>query len=576
MLWYYYTAFIISLILSVLYIARWQKHFDVNITISYFLMPLSILAFCMMYHSGDDTTMRIGTKLIYIGGCFLPWFIDMAIAGLCKVQVPRSIRVSTFLLNLFFYSMVLTVGYFPWFYKYFTMVDMGHYYMAVKEYGFMHSIFYVLVMAYQFAGFGIILYSFFLKNQISRKILGLLVLPQVVTVVAYLFNRYMPAGLDAIPLTYIFAQIIYLFIADQMALYDVSEMVVESLVQSGETGFITLTDKFRYLGSNETAKNIIPKLRNLRADQSIRGIGELEKDIIPELEKYTKDGKNKKIEHNRLMLEKKGENETEYYTVTLDYLQDGLRRRGFQIFFENDTKNQQYIRLQEKYTDELETEVEAKTQKILQMHDNLILSMASMVESRDNSTGGHIKRTSVGVRILIGEMKKDNKFNLSEEFCNDIIKAAPMHDLGKIAVKDSILQKKGSFNPGEFDQMKEHAAEGARIVHEILKDTEDESFKIIAENVAHYHHERIDGSGYPMGLKGDEIPLEARIMAIADVYDALVSKRCYKERMSFEEADSIIMNGMGTQFDKRLEDIYVAARPKLEEFYTYCRNNGEA
>ena len=115
--------------------------------------------------------------------------------------------------------------------------------------------------------------------------------------------------------------------------------------------------------------------------------------------------------------------------------------------------------------------------------------------------------------------------------------------------------------------MKKHAAEGAKIVHEILKDTDDESFKQIAENVAHYHHERWDGSGYPEGLKGEEIPLEARIMAIADVYDALVSKRVYKEKMSYDKADAIIMDGMGKHFDEALKDAYVHARPKLEEYY---------
>ena len=159
-------------------------------------------------------------------------------------------------------------------------------------------------------------------------------------------------------------------------------------------------------------------------------------------------------------------------------------------------------------------------------------------------------------------------FDLSEDFCRNIIKAAPMHDLGKIAVDDAILRKPGRFTDEEFAIMKTHAAEGARIVHEILKGTDDEQFKILAENVAHYHHERWDGSGYPEGLSGEDIPLEARIMAIADVYDALVSKRVYKDRMSFEQADRIIMEGMGKHFDKRLEPCYVAARPRLEEYYS--------
>ena len=115
--------------------------------------------------------------------------------------------------------------------------------------------------------------------------------------------------------------------------------------------------------------------------------------------------------------------------------------------------------------------------------------------------------------------------------------------------------------------MKTHAAEGARIVHEILKGTPDIEFHILAENVAHYHHERWDGSGYPEGLRGEEIPFEARIMAIADVYDALVSRRVYKEKMPAEKANAIILSGMGSQFDPGLRSCYLAALPALEDYY---------
>ena len=222
--------------------------------------------------------------------------------------------------------------------------------------------------------------------------------------------------------------------------------------------------------------------------------------------------------------------------------------------------------IQTKYNEELQKEVAAKTERIVTLHDQFVMGMATMVEGRDNSTGGHIRRTSTGVKMLVEEMQKD--VQLSDSFCEKIIKAAPMHDLGKIAIDDSILRKPGRFTPEEFEVMKTHSAEGARIVSDILKDTDDEEFRKIAVNVAHYHHERVDGSGYPDGLKGDEIPLEARIMAIADVYDALVSKRVYKESYSFEKADRIIIEGMGTQFDPSLQPYYEAARPKLEAYYT--------
>ena len=171
------------------------------------------------------------------------------------------------------------------------------------------------------------------------------------------------------------------------------------------------------------------------------------------------------------------------------------------------------------------------------------------------------------MRILIDEIKKEGAHDLTGEFCRDIIKAAPMHDLGKIAVDDAILRKPGRFTDEEFAIMKQHAAEGARVIHEILRNTDDESFKIVAENVAHFHHERWDGSGYPEGLSGEQIPFEARVMAIADVYDALVSKRVYKEAFSYEKADAIISEGMGTQFDPGLKTVYEHARPRLEAYY---------
>jgi putative two-component system response regulator len=156
----------------------------------------------------------------------------------------------------------------------------------------------------------------------------------------------------------------------------------------------------------------------------------------------------------------------------------------------------------------------------------------------------------------------------------DVIKAAPMHDLGKIAVDDAVLRKPGRFTDEEYEKMKQHAAEGARVIHEILLHTDDASFKVVAENVAHYHHERWDGKGYPMGLRGEQIPLEARIMAVADVYDALVSKRVYKEAFDFEKADRIIMEGMGTQFDPGLKQVYSNARDRLENYYAQIAQGG--
>ena len=201
------------------------------------------------------------------------------------------------------------------------------------------------------------------------------------------------------------------------------------------------------------------------------------------------------------------------------------------------------------------------------LQDKLVLGMATMVEGRDNSTGGHIKRTSDVVRFLVEEMIKDPSLDLNATFYQSLIKAAPMHDLGKITIDDVILRKPGKFTPEEYQTMKTHSASGAVILTQILKDVTDKNFEMVAINVAHYHHERWDGKGYPQGLKGEEIPLEARIMAIADVYDALVSKRVYKDEFSFDEAYRIIIENMGKQFDPGLERYFDRARKRIENYY---------
>ena len=146
-------------------------------------------------------------------------------------------------------------------------------------------------------------------------------------------------------------------------------------------------------------------------------------------------------------------------------------------------------------------------------------------------------------------------------------RSAPMHDLGKITVDDRILRKQGTFTADEYEIMKTHAAEGARIVRRILTGIEDRKFVEVAVNVAHYHHEKVNGTGYPDGLKGKEIPIEARIMALADVFDALVSERCYKEAFSFDKACSIIEEEAGSHFDKQLAEVFLSCRSELETLY---------
>ena len=210
-----------------------------------------------------------------------------------------------------------------------------------------------------------------------------------------------------------------------------------------------------------------------------------------------------------------------------------------------------------------------KNEAISTFQSGMINVMADLVESRDQSTGEHIKNTSSYVEIICDELIKEGKFSdiLDEEFKNNIVSSAPMHDIGKIKVSDTILNKPGKFEPWEYEIMKTHAEEGAKIIRTVKKTVENEELKENylgeAENMAHYHHEKWNGQGYPCGLKGEEIPLSARIMAVADVFDALVAVRVYKPAMPFEKAVSIIKEGSGEHFDPDVVEAFVNAEEKI-------------
>lgn len=215
------------------------------------------------------------------------------------------------------------------------------------------------------------------------------------------------------------------------------------------------------------------------------------------------------------------------------------------------------------------SESQRKNEAIATFQSGMINVMADLVESRDKSTGTHIKNTAAYVEIICEQMIKDGIYSnvVDEDFKNNVVASAPMHDIGKIKISDTILNKPGKFTPEEYEIMKTHSEEGALIIHSVKKTVESQALKENylgeAENMAHYHHEKWNGEGYPCGLKGEEIPLSARIMAVADVFDALVSKRVYKPGMPFDKAMGIIKESSGEHFDPKVVEAFVNAEEKV-------------
>jgi putative two-component system response regulator len=220
-----------------------------------------------------------------------------------------------------------------------------------------------------------------------------------------------------------------------------------------------------------------------------------------------------------------------------------------------------------KHRDDLESLVAERTRELELTQEVTIESLASLAEYRDPETGGHIRRTQNYMMELALQMRKTGKYDdiLTDENIKMIYISAPLHDIGKVGIPDEILLKPGRLTDEEFSKMKEHTLYGHDAIVRAMKKAPEISFLSIAKDIAYTHHEKWDGSGYPAGLKGEEIPLVGRIMAVADVYDALISKRVYKPPFPHAKALDILHKDAGTHFDPAVVEAFEAINEKLRD-----------
>jgi len=220
--------------------------------------------------------------------------------------------------------------------------------------------------------------------------------------------------------------------------------------------------------------------------------------------------------------------------------------------------------------------IRERTARLQKLQHGLVFVLADMVENRDKATGGHVERTAHYLTILINAIIQRGLYleEITRYNIESLISSARLHDVGKIAIPDAILNKPGKLTPEEFETMKTHVQAGEHIIDQIISRTGEVGFLRNARLFVCYHHERWDGTGYPYGLAGEDIPLQGRIMALVDVYDALISVRPYKEAFSEEKAMSIILEGAGRQFDPQLAEIFNDVRDQLYQVTEDMKKQG--
>lgn len=554
----YLLTFLASVVMTGWFLLR-NKKTDNLYVIFCLLVIINSLGRYLLSISDNLGVALTANKLIYVGGCYCPLFIVLALRQLCGIRISKVITGGMTLFSTVMMGFVLTIGHSSIYYKDVQLAEGDGYHYLIKTYGPAHSAYMAMVLLYGLLIVYYLIYAIRRRSHISVHTVSVISVMGMGVVIAYLLERLLKSKVSYVSLGYLAAAVCLVYLLERINIYDLTANIAVSVERLGEYGYIEFDRKYRYVNANSYAKELFPAIEEeWRIDAPVPvSDSYLYREVVLWLKESSYDG-SKMISVNGRYIQ----------MSVRDIMRGRGRKAGYLVELIDRTSEQNYLNAIENYNSNLQKEVARKTADIVHIKDMMVLGMAAMVESRDNSTGGHIKRTSRVVEIFSDRLSDClDEFGISEEFLQMVIKAAPMHDLGKIAVPDSVLQKQGKFTDEEYEIMKRHSAEGARIVNDILKGVESEEFVRVAVNVAHYHHEKWNGQGYPTGIKGEEIPIEARIMALADVFDALVSKRCYKDAYSFDTAFGIIEESLGTQFDPELGRVFLTCRKELEQFY---------
>lgn len=563
--WFYLIVFLLALIMAGSFLLQTK-----NADSMFVLFSILVVVNCLgryMLAAAQTLEMAIwANKFLYVGGCFAPLLIVIVLARLCNQRLPRWLFAGLTAYSALVTGLVMTIGRSGIYYK---DVQLGHgngYNYLIKTYGPLHILYPIMMLVYACIMVFYLVYGIRQRKHVSFRAVLTLSGTCFAVIAMYILERVLHSNISFLAVGYLIGIALLIRYYERLSIYDMSANVLNSIEKMKEYGYLVVDHKKRYINANDYLKELFPEIRGWTVEKEIpESDSFLYREVVQYLLHWEESGKEPKTIQV-------GEQYFQMEIRALSYREK--RSVGYLIEFVDRTIEKKYYQTIEDYNGKLEDEVAEKTEHIMHMKDMLILGMADMVESRDQNTGGHIKRTSAVVNVFAERLKQEGEcFHFEKGFLRQVEKAAPMHDLGKIAIDDAVLRKPGKYTDAEYAEMKRHPAEGAKIVENILNGVEDESFVQIAKNIALYHHEKWNGKGYPTGLSGTDIPIEARIMALADVFDALVSKRCYKEAFSYDRAFAIIEESLGEHFDPQLGEVFLSCRAQLEALYDSWSDN---
>ena len=556
-------------VLVILYMA--QKNYE-NIDIYYWTLVILVPVVVLGYWLKTRVTTVEGAKLcfcfIYIDSTVLLTAVIFNIMRFMGIAVKSWIKLVAYIVGFGHLFIIWLCFDNDLYYKNVTLIDTGLGTATKMVNGplkIVHWIYLILVLGIIIA---LMIMAIVRKGTYSRRTLTLYSLLTGVGILVYIIESILDVDFSNLPALYVTADILIALNYDHAHTHDIACLISEQQKYHGTKGYVAFDLDRNFLSCNSKIYDFVPELKKQIVDENLPPDSELRSIFYSLIDDYRRDIRNvKKFDHDGRICQC----EISEFSIR----KDG-KVQGYLFDIDDVTEEEKFLQVMKDYNTTLNKEVDIKTESIKNIQEKVVLGLANMVENRDNNTGGHVKRTSDLIKIVVNEAKRQGVYSISEQYAEDIVRAAPMHDIGKITIENSILCKPGDLTKEEFNIMKTHSVKSGEFVNLILKGVEEKHFVDVAYNVARYHHERWDGRGYPEGLVGEMIPLEARLMAIADVYDALVSQRYYKKALKYEEAAKIMVEGMGSQFDPNMLSVFLGCRHELEEYYMDIQEDFDA
>lgn len=488
----------------------------------------------------NSTTLEqslTAVKFMYIGKPFIVLSMFFFIMDFFRVKIPHWSKIILTMFHISITALVMTCEKQHLYYTSIDFTNEGLFPHLI----FGHGIFYFINIALTIFYFIVIIITGIKKNKnavtkTEKNLIKYLIAIEAVAITGLIvFLSGKTRGYDTTSPAYLIATIGLLFTMYKYRIFDTTVYAKDFVIDNYDGGLIVFDNNNNVTYANNQAAEVFPEIIGKNCSSTIQIMDNALKN-------------NQKIFSNENV-----------YSISVQSIEKNNIVYGKMYILKDITASHTY-------TQRLKKDVEEKTKEIATIQHSVIASFANMIEARDGVTGQHIKNTSEYVKIIATALRKKGAYPdiLTDEYTKWVIEAAPLHDLGKISIPDYVLKKPAKLTDEEFAIIKTHPVVGAKLIDEILSGLENSDYLKVAREVAYYHHEKWNGKGYPTGISGEQIPLCARIMAIADVYDALRSKRSYKEGFSKEKSREIIVESSGSHFDPQIVEVFLENIDEIE------------